>query len=220
MKVVFFDASGVLYYRPDKYRLVRDFLRRHNLPVPEARSVRRSTRDIHEHASTGAVSLETYRDALLAAWGAAAPELRAEGQQVLAAAEHDVCLYEGVANTAKGLRKRGFKLGVVTDTVVSTPDALRRLINCGLDMEWDAFANSVDIGMRKPDPRPYLAALEQCGVTASKTVYVGHNQDELDMAHRLGMTTVAAQYRSAGRADHHIHRFADLLQLPFLHRPE
>jgi HAD superfamily hydrolase (TIGR01509 family) len=220
MKAVFFDVSGVLYYRPDKYRLVREFLTRNNLPVPESRSVRRSTRDIHGEASTGAVSLETYRDALLAAWGAAAPELRDEGQQVLAAAEHDVCLYEGVPDTLKELRERGFKLGVVTDTVVSTPDALRRLANCGLDIEWDAFANSVDVRMRKPDPRPYLAALEQCGVAAGETVYVGHDQDELDAAHSLGMKTVAALYRSPVRADYDIHRFADLLELPFLQRPE
>jgi FMN phosphatase YigB (HAD superfamily) len=125
MKAIFFDASGVLYYRRDKQGAMRAFLERHHLPAPPFKQVRQARADAHARASIGELSREAYFDAVLAAWGVIAPALQAEGHQVLAAARRDFVLYDGVVEMVQTLWTRGFKLGIVTDTVTPTAETLR-----------------------------------------------------------------------------------------------
>jgi epoxide hydrolase-like predicted phosphatase len=221
MKAIFFDASGVLYYRRNKYGAMQAFLERHHLPMPNLKEVRRATADARARASIGALSRTAYFDAVLAACGATAPALQAEGHQVLAAARHDFVLYNGVVEMVQTLRTRGFKLGIVTDTVTPTAETLHYLAEQGLDITWDAFANSTEVGTRKPDPRIYQAALTQSGVAPAETVFVGHNQAELDGAHALGMTTVAVLHKKATvRGDFILQRVTDLPTLPILQQAD
>jgi putative hydrolase of the HAD superfamily len=100
--------------------------------------------------------------------------------------------------------------------VATTTDKLRWFHNSGLTIAWDAVANSVEVGVRKPDPRIYLAALEQSGVGAADALFVGHKQSEIDGAHAVGMHTVAFNADSAVQAEYTVMRFVDLLDLPVL----
>jgi HAD superfamily hydrolase (TIGR01509 family) len=221
MKAIFFDASGVLYYRRDKQGAMRAFLERHHLPAPPFKQVRQARADAHARASIGELSREAYFDAVLAAWGVIAPALQAEGHQVLAAARRDFVLYDGVVEMVQTLWTRGFKLGIVTDTVTPTAETLRCFAHQGLDIAWDAFANSTEVGARKPDPRIYQAALTQSGVAPAETVFVGHNQAELNGAHALGMTTVAVLHKKATvRGDFTLQRVTDLPTLPILQQAD
>jgi putative hydrolase of the HAD superfamily len=219
MRAIFFDANGVLYYRVDKNRPMRMFLERHQLPVPPATTVRDATVDMRGRAFIGAISKAAYYDALLAAWGVTDPRLREAGHRVQDAAQATIFLHAGVLETLPALKARGFKLGIVTNAVASTTDKLRWLRDCGLAVAWDAVANSVEVGVVKPDPRIYLAALEQAGVAAADALFVGHKQSEISGAHAVGMHTVAFNADPAVRADYTIVRFADLLDLPVIHTP-
>jgi hypothetical protein len=109
MKAIFFDASGVLYYRRNKYEAMQAFLERHHLPVPNLKEVRRATADARARASIGELSRTAYFDAVLAACGVTAPALQAKGHRVLAAARHDFVLYDEVMEMVQTLRTRGFK---------------------------------------------------------------------------------------------------------------
>lgn len=130
-----------------------------------------------------------------------------------------VTLFDGVPETLAALRARGFKIGVITDTSVSTAEKLRWLRDAGLDLPWHAFANSREVGARKPDPAIYRFALAQAGVAPATSLFVGHAAHELAGARALGMATVAFNPDPGARADYRIARFADLLALPALAAP-
>jgi FMN phosphatase YigB (HAD superfamily) len=62
----------------------------------------------------------------------------------------------------------------------------------------------------------YQAALAQAGVTASESVFVGHDEHELFGARSAGMKTIAFNHKPDVQADWFIEHFADLLALPCL----
>jgi len=164
----------------------------------------------------GSVGREALNDAILAAYGVTDDALLASGRTALAADDADITLYGGVPETLYELRRRGFKLGVVTDSVSPTAEKLRWFRSRGLALAWDAFANSCEVGVRKPHLRIYQAALEQCGVSPAEALFVGHKASELDGARAVGMLT-AAVYRDADAiAEYPLDAFTDLLSLSVL----
>ena len=72
----------------------------------------------------------------------------------------------------------------------------------------------MDMGVRKPDPKPYHAALSQLGLTSEQAVFVGHRASELAGARAVGMKTIAFNYDKDASADYYIENFADLLKTP------
>lgn len=219
VRALFFDADGVLYHRPAPDIRLRSFLERHAFPLPSDERITAAVATVAEPAKLGAIPRDALFDAILAACGVAQDGLLPEGRAALAADAADVTLYDGVSSTLHALRERGFMLGVVTDSVSPAAEKLRWLRAAGLDIRWDAFADSCELGACKPDPRIYQAALDACGVAASESVFVGHKASELAGARALGMATVAVYYDADATADHYIRQLADLLALPFLGKP-
>jgi HAD superfamily hydrolase (TIGR01509 family) len=216
MQAIFFDANGLLYYRVDKHGPMRAFLERNHLLVPATKTGHQATAAARRLAFVGAISKAAYYDAVLTAWGVTDPQLRAEGRQVQDAAQAAIILHTGVPETLRALKARGFKLGSVTNSVAATADKLHWFREHGLTIAWDAIANSMEVGAGKPDPRLYLAALEQSGVAPADALFVGHKQSELSGAQAVGMHTVAFDPDSLLQAEYTIARFADLLDLPVL----
>ena len=191
MKAIFFDASGIIFYRVDKHQAIRALLQRHNVPMARAGAMRNATKAVRTRAFCGQASHEEWYDAVLAAWGLADP----------------------------ALRDRGFKLGIVSNTAYSTEETLEWFRSRGLTIAWDAFADSMEVGAVKPDPLIYQAALEQCGLTAADVVFVSHNNKDLSGAQALDIMTVAFNHDEDVQADYYVDQFADLLALPFLQTP-
>lgn len=218
MQAVFFDADGILYYRQHRRQHLRSFLQQHHLPLPDQEALWQTTRAAHIQASRGAIEREALFLAVLEACNVnvADPALSSAGCQALAADDAAITLFEGVAETLPALKARGLRLGVITDTTAPTPEKLRWLRDQGLNTAWDAFASSRDIGIRKPDPGIYQAALRQCGVAPDQAVFVGHSARELAGARGVGLGTVAFNADPGAEADYFISRFADLLELAIL----
>jgi HAD superfamily hydrolase (TIGR01509 family) len=218
MQAVFFDADGVLYYRQHRRQHLRSFLQQHHLPLPDQEALWQTTREIYIQASCGAIEQEALYLAVLEACHVNITDsaLRSAGCQALTADDAAITLFEGVAETLPALKARGFRLGVITDTAAPTPEKLRWLREQGLDIAWDAFASSRDIGIRKPDPRIYEAALKQCAVKPNQAAFVGHSARELAGARAVGLVTVAFNADPDAKADYFISRFADLLELSIL----
>ncbi|WIG59431.1 MAG: hypothetical protein OJF49_002178 [Ktedonobacterales bacterium] len=223
LKACFFDANGVLYHRTDRTRHRRAFLARHGIA-----GVLESTRDatggvylgayfaVYRRAFIGQASEVELFDALLAAHGVTDARLLEEGRQAMADDQADITLYPGVIVTLGALRARGVRLGVITDSASSSADKLRWFRGQGLTLGWDAFANSCEVGARKPDARIYRAALTQADVVAGESVFVGHKASELVGARALGMATVAFRPDADAEAPMTLFDFVDLLALPFL----
>jgi len=90
------------------------------------------------------------------------------------------------------LKNRGYKLGVITNTVTSREEhvrmALRRI---GVEEYFDVIVTSVDVGFNKPDKKIFLAALKALKVKPEEAVMVG-NRVSADIVggNLVGMKTI------------------------------
>ena len=77
---------------------------------------------------------------------------------------------EQSAQSLQRLREAGFKVGVVSNSDGRVEEALRA---AGLRQYFDVVIDSTRVGVEKPDPRIFHAALEALGVAAKDALYVG-----------------------------------------------
>ncbi len=80
-----------------------------------------------------------------------------------------------------------YKLGIVSDAWPSLEDVYT---HAGLRQYFSAFVLSSVIGVRKPDPRIFEAALNDLGVTPQEVAFVDDHRENCDGARRMGMRTV------------------------------
>jgi phosphoglycolate phosphatase len=97
--------------------------------------------------------------------------------------------YAGVPETLGKLASAGFALGVCTNK----PERLSREILQGLGLHRHLAAviggDSLN-GVRKPDPRHLLAAVEALGSRADATVMVGDSRNDVSAARALGVPVI------------------------------
>jgi HAD superfamily hydrolase (TIGR01549 family) len=114
-------------------------------------------------------------------------------------AEHAVwrparSLADGVHELLDGLHAEGLALGLVTNTWPDPARLLRReLEEFELADRLDAVVLSGELGLGKPDPAIFEAALADLGVEATAALYVGDRLlDDVQGAGELGMLTAQA----------------------------
>jgi len=83
----------------------------------------------------------------------------------------------------QALRRRGYRLGLVSNTPWGTPDYLWRgqLERFHLDEFFEVACFSSDVGFRKPDARIFRTALDGLGVLPRRAVFVG-DEPKADIA--------------------------------------
>ncbi len=90
------------------------------------------------------------------------------------------------------LKNRGYKLGIITNTVTSREENVRASLR-RIDVEkyFDIIVTSVDVGFNKPDERIFLVALKALDVKPEESVMVG-NRISADIlgGNRMGMKTI------------------------------
>jgi HAD superfamily hydrolase (TIGR01549 family) len=72
------------------------------------------------------------------------------------------------------LRSRGYRLGVISNSDGSVPEAMAKF---GLAHFFECILDSALVGVEKPDPRIFEIALQQLGLQPEQCVYVGDNYD-------------------------------------------
>jgi len=90
------------------------------------------------------------------------------------------------------LKKKGFKLGIITNTVTSREEHVRiALQRINVEKYFDVIVTSVDVGHEKPDERIFLTALRKLRVKPKEAVMVG-NRVSADIVggNRMGMKTI------------------------------
>ncbi len=75
--------------------------------------------------------------------------------------------------TLRVLKERGLRLAAVSNTYQSRAALASRLSEHGLWRYLDALIVSSEVGLAKPHPAIFQAALDELGVTAKETVFVG-----------------------------------------------
>lgn len=95
---------------------------------------------------------------------------------------------EGVVETLRALRDRGYLLGLITVCSEEVEQIFPETELAGL-FDAEVFSNAV--GLAKPDPRIYLHCCELLGVAPHEAVFVGDGaNDELEGARRVGMEAI------------------------------
>jgi len=94
------------------------------------------------------------------------------------------------------LKRKGFKLGIITNTVTSREEHVRSALR-KIDVEkyFDVVFTSVDVGHEKPDERIFMTALRALKVKPHEAVMVG-NRISTDVVggNRLAMKTVLLKW--------------------------
>jgi HAD superfamily hydrolase (TIGR01509 family) len=214
IQALLFDAGDVLYHRPRRGCQFKAFLKELGLDRDHPAVAEKEL--LASKAYQGQISQDEFREALVRLYGVSGTEQVERGKQILAAEDDDVQFFPGVKETLTSLKEMGYLLGIVTDTANSVSSKLRWFEKGGFGRAWDSIISSKEIGVRKPDPRLYQAALQQLGVSAKQAIFVGHKISELDGAHAVGLKTVAFNYDQAAQADYYIENFSDLLALPLI----
>jgi len=214
MCALLFDAGDILYFRPEKGKKLRAYLEHIGLGTDKLN--RNELEIATQSAYRGYICQEEYREAILKAYGISKPEQLECGRKILEEEDVSVEFFDGVQPTLLALKERGFLLGIVTDTANPIHVKLDWFDQGGFVHVWDSIISSQEVGVRKPDPAIYQAAMRQLRVTSERTAFIGHKASELDGARAVGMKTIAFNFEEDVEADFYIQQFADLLNLPVI----
>ncbi len=120
--------------------------------------------------------------------------------------------------TLQKLKDMGYKIALITNGA-HDPQSLK-LKMLGLDNTFDEVIISGDIGVAKPDTKPFEVMSERLGIPPSELVYVGdHPKNDVDGSRRAGYTPVWVKtinnwvFEDIKRADYEIDTVAELPEL-------
>lgn len=142
---------------------------------------------------------------------AAAQQLAEQGFEVFLEARHNIELAPDVLPTLEWLANH-YILGVLTNGNAD----VRRL---GLADHFQFALCAEELGVGKPDPRPFREALRLAGVSAAQAVHVGdHHEDDIFGAQQAGFRAIwynpqHLPWQQAHRPDAEIHSLTELPRL-------
>jgi putative hydrolase of the HAD superfamily len=109
------------------------------------------------------------------------------------AKEGSLVLYPNVTRTLLNLVKKGIKLAVVSDAPAL--QVWTRLVQMNLHHIFDVVITFDDTGKRKPDPEPFLKALEKLNLKPNEVIMVGDwAERDIVGAKKVGIKTIFAKY--------------------------
>ena len=218
VRALLFDAGEILYYRAEKGRFLKEFLNEINLSSEDNHTAEKY--ELRQQAFRGEISQKEYQTTILNLLGVQGQEPIEQGLKAINDDENNVQFFEGVRDTLLSLKRAGYLMGIVTDTANPVYVKLKWFELGGFGHVWDSIITSTAVGVRKPDPKLYLKALEQLGVSPSQTIFFGHKTSELEGARAIGIKTVAFNFDEDAVADYYIENFTDILSLPFILKQE
>lgn len=181
-----------------------------DLPVEAAEGVRDDLRrrmtelydDPDDYSELDYVQVVT--EAMLRCGPARSPDVVrtaiAAGDRGWAAARH---LHAEAISLLDAVRRRGLKVGIVSNTP-DPPDLwLDNLAADGVTEHVDAVVLSSQVGLRKPAPEIYRAVLDALGVEPSNALFVGDRvREDIQGPAALGMRTCLVTYFRVDEGDH------------------
>jgi FMN phosphatase YigB (HAD superfamily) len=215
IKGIFFDAADVFYERPQKMnKYVAALLRQHGYVAELTAEAQKQLKQANFMATEGRLSPEAYWDQFLSMHNVKAPAERASLAREISEFSDIICAIPGGKEALAELKRRGFVLGIVTDTMHPLETKMRWLESVGVAEFIDVVACSSVLGTHKPDPAMYLNAIEQAQLTVSESAFVGHDAGELEGARVAGLATVAVNYDPHAKADYYCKSLLGLLDVP------
>ena len=82
-------------------------------------------------------------------------------------------VYDDARALLASLRYRGFRTGVVTNAIFPSHLFALPVQELGLAGYFQSFVSSADVGFAKPNPGPYMQALDHLGLQPEEAIFVG-----------------------------------------------
>lgn len=123
-------------------------------------------------------------------------------------------LYDGVEAALHALAADGFQLAVCTNKPLALAEKLLSALNVREHFKGMIAADSLPV--RKPDPRPYRAAVAQAGGEVARSFLLGDTETDVKTARAAGVRVSLIGFGPEGAGisrlapDHVLDRFADL----------
>lgn len=95
----------------------------------------------------------------------------------------------GIMEVMTAIKQHNMKIAVITNGFTNIQR--KKLETCGLTPYVDELITSEDVGVTKPDPEIYTAALQRCHVTPDQVIMIGDGwENDIESAHAIGIRTV------------------------------
>jgi putative hydrolase of the HAD superfamily len=204
LRAVLLDALGTLLELEPPAPRLRAELAARGVAVSEAEAAAGMRAEIayyrahHDEAVDGA-ALAALRDRCTTVLAGALPEHARGAPDLRGALLASLRFrpYPEVADALAGLRAAGLRLIVVSNWDVSLHDVLERT---GLRGLVDAVVISAELGVAKPDPAIFRAALDRLGASAADAMHVGDSVEaDVAGARAAGLEAVLVA-RNGGQA--------------------
>ncbi|ATG47437.1 haloacid dehalogenase [Celeribacter ethanolicus] len=105
-------------------------------------------------------------------------------------------LYEGAAEAVEALRRDGYAVGVCTNKPEDLADRL--LTRLGVRDLFGSMIGAKTVGVSKPDPKPYVAAVEEAGGVLAQSFLVGDTETDRATAKAAGVPSVLVTFGPDG----------------------
>ena len=125
--------------------------------------------------------------------------------------------YPNVKPVLRQLKKRGIKLGIITDA--PKLKAYQRLLGMNIEKYFDFVICFEDTGKKKKTELPLKSCIEKLGLKAEEIMMVGDSiRKDVLPARKLGVIGVLAKYGSSDKAykikpDFELNDFRDILKI-------
>lgn len=114
-------------------------------------------------------------------------------------ADELVKLFPGIVDMLKGIKEKGYKMGIVTSrTRESTLFYLKKF---GIEEYFDDIVSCDDTSIHKPNPHPLLLGLEKLDSKAEEAIMVGDSIFDVKCANNGKVKAVLVQWRATGDED-------------------
>lgn len=220
---VTFDATGTLFHCPRLAAIYREVLTRHGVEAEEKRLrslISRVWQELDIAAPAGRDRFTAHPKGPRGWWarfverlcehlGAAPPSAFAVAELYQRFGRAEAWeLYPDVSAVLAELAQRGLPLAVVSNWDPRLPELLDDL---GLAGRFVAVVSSSSVGIEKPDPRLFAAAVEALGVEPERVLHVGDSRrHDVEGAEAAGLRALHLDRRPGATTDLEAGRIAGL----------
>lgn len=83
------------------------------------------------------------------------------------------CLKDGAIELLDLLKSKNFRIGIITNASHNKNRIMQILSRVGIEKYFETIVVSSEVGIKKPDPRIFLIALDNMNLKSEEAVYVG-----------------------------------------------
>ncbi len=118
-------------------------------------------------------------------------------------------LYSESMEVLRYFKSKGYKIGIISDT---SPSLQKTLEVLDVGSYIDSYTCSDLVGVMKPDPKIYQAALDTLNVKANESLYVDDYDIEADGARDIGFTSFYLDRKGETKGEWVIHTLKEIIK--------